>query len=601
MKKGKNMKILNKTDHFFVLGFIFGTLYLLSNFVQDIQLKTTVPAVMVLYIGFFALMTFRSVKGSIYQKYCGQRLQRFNDKGVVVSNTPELAPVYKTKLDLYNHIVKRNNRNLFIAGRSGSGKTTLMRYIIELFPNSNKVIFSFKAHDDYLKLGIPILQISQYAANPFTDKEAFCQAFLVANPISLQGITSSSATSLLRSLLTKNKSNTWEELEGSIIKERDETTDRITISAYTYILQKIQDLKLASTAQQIDMNQSVVLDFSGLNESAKSFYSELYLRQAWKTIEASQPEPMKYIIIIDEAHRLLKSDATIFNDVARLIRSKGALWCGTQNYSDILDSVRNQFAMHFIFSTKSERDIKALAAINDLFPFVATELEDQHFTDAAMLKLHKSIPIYTADISKFKDMETSYIRPEHLESVEIEAKPKEMPDYREKVLKMLTEEASWPSKLAKDIAKEEGLKEEPKLAISKALKVLQNDGTIGRQMIKLEDREVMLYYKKDPSISGFHKFMEREVTKKLKEKGINYELAQQGEDKPDIITKDFDIEIETGLKHDLRELEKKITNAKKKTFVVLPNEVEIDRYKKIVNTSIIVIASIDKLWETQTD
>ena len=68
---------------------------------------------------------------------------------------------------------------------------------------------------------------------------------------------------------------------------------------------------------------------------------------------------MKHIIIIDEVHRLLKSEATIFGEVARLIRSRGAIWCGTQNYSDLPDYVRNQFAMHLLFSTKSEKDLKA--------------------------------------------------------------------------------------------------------------------------------------------------------------------------------------------------------------------------------------------------
>jgi len=76
----------------------------------------------------------------------------------------------------------------------------------------------------------------------------------------------------------------------------------------------------------------------------------------------------------------------------------------------------------------------------------------------------------------------------------------------------------------------------------------------------------------------------------LKEKGIAYELAKQGEqDKPDIMTKDFDIEIETGLKHDLKELEEKLVKTTKKTYVVVPNEAEKDKYGKIANTRVIVM------------
>ena len=61
--------------------------------------------------------------------------------------------------------------------------------------------------------------------------------------------------------------------------------------------------------------------------------------------------------------------------------------------------------------------------------------------------------------------------------------------------------------------------------------------------------------------------VEREVTKKLEVESIVYELAKPGEDKPDIMTKDFDIEIETGLKRDLRKLEQKLVKATKITYI----------------------------------
>lgn len=475
---------------------------------------------------------------------------------------------------------------MFVAGRSGSGKSTLMRYMINLFPESTKTIFSFKAGDEYLKLGIPILQISENAGDPFSDKEAFVQAFLVTYTVTNQGVVAASVPNLLRTALKDSKS--WMELKDTIDKSiKKERTGSITLSAYSYIKQKLSDLELSNTSGMIDPDKNVVLDFSGLNESAKSFYAELYLRKTWTAIEASKPNPMQHIIIIDEAHRLLKSEATIFGEVARLIRSRGALWCGTQNYTDLPDYVRNQFAIHLLFSTKSDKDLKALKEINVLLPFVATELPDHHFTDAAMQELHDAVPIFTADIGKFKDYEETYI--ESVASEKKEVKSKEMLNYKENVLELLTEEASWPSKLAKDIAKREILEQEPKLAVSKALKTLQNDGMIGRQILKLEDREVMLYYRKDSSMSGLHKFMEREVVKKLEEKGVTYELAKQGEDKPDIMTKDFDIEIETGLKHDMKELEKKFATLTKKTYVVVPSEAEKERYEKTTNTTIIAM------------
>ncbi len=144
------------------------------------------------------------------------------------------------------------------------------------------------------------------------------------------------------------------------------------------------------------------------------------------------------------------------------------------------------------------------------------------------------------------------------------------------------------SKLAKDIAKAEGMVDEPKLAVSKALKVLQTEGLIARQALELEGKEVMLYYRRDPSMSGLHKFMVNEVIKKLEEKGIEYTLAKPGEDKPDIMTKDFDIEVETGLKHDIKELEKKLTDAtNNKMYIVVPSEAEEEKYTNIINATIV--------------
>ena len=83
--------------------------------------------------------------------------------------------------------------------------------------------------------------------------------------------------------------------------------------------------------------------------------------------------------------------------------------------------------------------------------------------------------------------------------------------------------------------------------------------------------------------------MVNEVIKKLEEKGIEYTLAKPGEDKPDIMTKDFDIEVETGLKHDTRKLEKKLADKVKKTYVVVSNNAEANKYKNLPNAILISI------------
>ncbi len=55
------------------------------------------------------------------------------------------------------------------------------------------------------------------------------------------------------------------------------------------------------------------------------------------------------------------------------------------------------------------------------------------------------------------------------------------------------------------------------------------------------------------------------------------------------MTKDFDIEVETGLKNGINLLEQQLIVLKKKTYVLVPNDVVLTRYRKIISNSIAVI------------
>ena len=579
---------LSKLDHLFIIAFIIGAAYL-GIILRLIPFAVVYP-IATLYLIFIMSLEYRNTKGKIYQSAIAKQQRRYSTISANTDTEPRVLKTYKRGTNFKDYIVKATNHNLFVAGSSGTGKTTLMRYMIGIFPDSAKTIFSFKANDDYLKLGIPILKVAEYAGDPFSDKEAFVQAFLVAYPINAQGVVAASLPNLLRTIA--KKSGSWrafrQNMDEAIKKEKPSS---ITHSAYSFIQQKLADLELSSIPFPIDYDKSIILDFSGLNETSKSFYAELYLRQAWSHIEASKDSSVGHIIVIDEAHRLLKPEATIFSETARLIRLKGALWCGTQNYSNLPNYISNQFATHLLFGTRSESDLRALKEINPLLPFVATEMPEHHFTDVASRELHTAIPLYIADVRNFKDYPESYIKPEP--GYARKAQEARTPDYRAKVLEMLETEASWPSKLAKDIAKAEGMADEPKLAVSKALKGLQTEGLVARQALELEGKEVMLYYRRDPSMSGLHKFMVNEVIKKLEEKDIEYTLAKPGEDKPDIMTKDFDIEIETGLKHDIKKLENKVIGITKKIYIIMPNDTEKIRYNSMTITKSIRVLTLN--------
>ena len=171
--------------------------------------NSPIYAVIALYAVFWLLMEHSSVKGKIYQTAIAHFPRQYNSYGTLISKQPRIAKTYRKAVDFNGYISKRSNRNMFIAGRSGSGKSTLMRYIISIFPNSAKTIFSFKAGDEYLKLGIPILRISDHAGDPFADKEAFVQSFLVTYPMNSQGVVAASVPNLLRTTL--KDSDSWED------------------------------------------------------------------------------------------------------------------------------------------------------------------------------------------------------------------------------------------------------------------------------------------------------------------------------------------------------------------------------------------------------
>ena len=191
---------LTKTDHFFVFLFFSGVIYLYSSLLNKSPL-TLFLYFSITYIALFLILEYRNVKGKVYQNGIAHIHKTFNTNGNKVSEDPKIARTYLKAIDFKGYLSDRNNRNLLIAGRSGSGKSTLMRYVIDLFPNSTKTIFSFKAGDEYLKLGVPILRIADYAGNPFADKEAFVQSFIVTYTISNTGVVAASIPNLLRTVL----------------------------------------------------------------------------------------------------------------------------------------------------------------------------------------------------------------------------------------------------------------------------------------------------------------------------------------------------------------------------------------------------------------
>ena len=71
-------------------------------------------------------------------------------------------------LDLLNYINEKSNQNVLICGTSGQGKSRLMRYLLYL-SRENKVIFSYKENDDYLKMGYNVFDVKTEMPDPFKE------------------------------------------------------------------------------------------------------------------------------------------------------------------------------------------------------------------------------------------------------------------------------------------------------------------------------------------------------------------------------------------------------------------------------------------------
>lgn len=305
---------------------------------------------------------------------------------------PYLSRIVPLKVDLLAYIHGKANRNVLITGASGQGKSKLSRYLLGIF-DYQKIIFSFKAGDEYLKMGYETVDVSKMLPDPFADTEAFVNAFLVAFPVASVGIQASLVPTNLDRLA--KASGSWEEFERNAKAGLGKAGDVNTRSAVAFIQANLGRLVYRTGEFKVGAG-NVVFDFSALNDDAKNFYAELVLRQIYSEMEKRLRKDI--LICVDEAHRLTGSQYgkyhTILVEMSREIRDKGMLWAATQNYTDILDPIRNQFGTQFLFKTTSEGDQVALRAIDNFLAWTASSLPNHYFIDVQFPNLHTFIPLY---------------------------------------------------------------------------------------------------------------------------------------------------------------------------------------------------------------
>ena len=477
-------------------------------------------------------------------------------------------------LDLLNYISEKSNQNVLICGTSGQGKSRLMRYLLYL-SSENKVIFSYKENDDYLKMGYNVFDIKSEMPDPFKDTEAFVNAFLITYPIQNMGIISQYIPIFLRDMA--KISLDWNDFLSNLNIKLKSSKDQIQRSAYLFIIEHSKSLIGSNYKKEIRIGEeNIVLDFSRVNESSKTFYSELILRILWKELTQNRK---KIIICIDEAHRLLynfERYQSIYIEMSREIRAFGKLWTSTQNFSDIPSYVRNQFATQFVFNSSIKDDLNEFSAIDQKLRWAVANMPKHCFTDARYPWVFKVVPEfliywYPLDIDNAKTVINTV-------------------NYDDEVVKILRDNVYKIHTLIEIISKNYGIDENTvKINVKNSINTLVKSKAI-HEVLYNSDK---LYFGKtldSSNLSLFHKFLENQVIDILTDLGIKINIiANKGQELPDITTPKFNIEIETGLKHDLTDLEKRTSSGNKHNIIVIPDKLLFKKYQSLKNSEIIQI------------
>ena len=502
--------------------------------------------------------------------------------------------------NLRDYIEHKGNRNVSITGVSGQGKSYLTMHLLKKFEDRQRIIFSFKPDDHEVHLGIPVIDAKECLPNPFSDVNAFSESYMTAffgekvssgiqlqqTPAFLQEIASQSSDwkSFMKTISEKRKSAS---------KNQIETLNAIEQNVKSLIIEDMGNVELA--------NESTVFDFSTLpTKQAQNFYAELMLRQIYREME--DRKRVDVLICIDEAHRLTKSYHTILDVMSREIRDKGMLWIITQNLIDILPEMRANFGTKFTFKL-GDADLQLLS-YNSLVRFSVSMLQPRQFVDIEFPESNSFAPVltYIPDGSEYKETPRilAAVRKAGMEEG-AGGRGKDI-DYREEVLRILSDRMSYATEMGKEISSKYGIeKDQAKLRIKSILEDMKNNNEVGRVKYLREGKPIVMYYSKNPNLSNLHTGMQSQAVDILTELGVSVnKISTTGERGAfDIETDFFMVEIETGLKHSLEDLKERIAGTNLRVIIIVPNKELMDKYKGLGER--VMVMTMDSLREMLTE
>ncbi len=511
------------------------------------------------------------------------------------------------------YIASKRNPLVMICGLSGMGKSELMTVLLRSL-KVPKIVFSFKPNDTHLRLPYPVIDVSRHIPNAFLDADALSIAYAHAFPANLRGIMLSEARTIVKNLARQSKD--WNEFRQSLRRLKSKATD-IQLEALVLIEQQIESLAVGEGSFSIDLTKDVVLDFSHLDESSKTFYAEIALRQIWSSLTGRLPNiaygtsmtlradlrPGKAVqrvaIVIDEVHRLTQlyqmDTRSILDTIMLQVRQFGTLHTATQNYTDIPDNLR-QFGTVLALHTNIAKDLEAMSKIDPAYYWIVRELQPFEFVDLAFrIGNDGLVPVFQADpIELPYEHEAEYSEPAGIATPSRPQNEGAKISYDGDIRAALAGESSVasPTSLAAEFAKRYGIDENTaKLHVSKALQDMLNNDELQRSKFEMppDGRVMVLYFRKgaDENESPLHRWMVGKTVEKRKD---IIHVASSGEALPDIETSSGYVEIETGLKRRVDDLEGRIRRFSQiKPFViVVPNRDIAEKYGKLASDRVTV-------------
>ena len=503
-------------------------------------------------------------------------------------------------VSLRDYIEHKGNRNVSITGVSGQGKSYLTMHLLSLFQDRQRIIFSFKPDDHEVHLGIPVIDAKECLPNPFSDINAFSEAYMTAffGEKTSSGIRLQQTPAFLQEIASQSRD--WKSFMKTI-NEKKRSASKNQIETLNAIEQNVKSLIIEDMGS-VDLDSgSIVFDFSALpTKQAQNFYAELMLRQIYRDMESHKRTDV--LICIDEAHRLTKSYHTILDVMSREIRDKGMLWIITQNLIDILPEMRANFGTKFSFRL-GDADLQILS-YNQLVRFSVSVLQPRQFTDIEFPESQSFSPVFTYIPDGNERRESprilAAVKEEKMEE-KAGGRGKEI-DYREEVLNILRERMSYATEMGKEISAKYGIgKDQAKLRVKSVLEELRNNNEIGRVKYLKDGKPIVMYYSKSPNLSNLHTGMQSQVVDILSELGVTINrISTTGERNAfDIETDFFMVEIETGLKHSMEDLRERIGNTNLRVIIIVPNKDLIERYQGFEER--VMVMTMDSMKEMLTE